>query len=828
MTQSPKDPLMPCPAGMQGHGHVLFWDLDTDLVVGASTGDDGPWVANDIIGSALPVVLGRPLAHEARNTIDPLRMRRETYVEDPVEMSGNVFRASTERSGRYGAFMLEPLEGIGIGARSGFAELDILTRPNAAQSVEQVVGAMLRHMSFVLGYNTMAHVVVQGSKARVAQRYETETSIQLAADFTAPAFSHAPYQGLRMIGDVHAPMITLEGGGWDLHGFSGVLDVEAQVLVDANARSLLAMSLSPSETAGLQHWIYCLHPEPRLIHGPLRRVLRHAAQHVSTRMSHLEAEARAHMVSQGTRIMRTLSAEADPKRRSWRPPAEDFEGLQMLLDVDGLGCLLGGSWSQFGSVNLRPNDHAIFRHAPPSGGVLATGAALEDTPDLAALFSPPPQSLLLSHAPECTLLALRNTPRGFGRTTWTQDEIDFFGAMHRMLCEVQSRGRFLRTNQRQKLLIHELNHRVRNILSIVRSLINQTSGNSDDLSSYTETLSGRIASISKTHDLIVGDFRGSASMLRIIGNEAKALGMDAERVVVAGDDATLPSDQAVAFALVIHELMTNAVKYGSLSDAEGWLRVDLTNSDTGLSLTWHELGGPEPNSDPKGGFGTKLISSIVPVQLNGHLAIDYAPTGLHISLTLPADPLPDEEIEKRTPVAAQPRSVFAQSCAMNDGVGDAPYRQVSSRTMGMRELPAPVARFDLASAPKTPLCMILEDEILVAMDTKRIVEADYAIPCVVVATEDDAMRAIKEKQIDFAILDINLGRKGNSARVGVELMQRGIPFVFLSGYGLAADLPRNFDSIARLTKPLDHMVLKSYLLDWFPSDSDHLGEARRH
>ena len=193
--------------------------------------------------------------------------------------------------------------------------------------------------------------------------------------------------------------------------------------------------------------------------------------------------------------------------------------------------------------------------------------------------------------------------------------------------------------KRQTMMLHELNHRVRNTLTTVQSLARQTRRDDDK----GERLEGRILSLSKTHDLLSRDDWGGASLRTVLENELSPFRDDQDhRFGLEGTDVDLQPRYVLALGMTVHELTTNAAKYGALSTQAG--RVDVSwNVVTGesgakrLLLEWRESGGPPVQEPGKRGFGTRLITGGVSRELDGKVRLDFAAEGLRCSLDVPLD-----------------------------------------------------------------------------------------------------------------------------------------------------------------------------------------------
>ncbi len=221
------------------------------------------------------------------------------------------------------------------------------------------------------------------------------------------------------------------------------------------------------------------------------------------------------------------------------------------------------------------------------------------------------------------------------------------------LREEVARSRILQ--ERQTMMLHELNHRVRNTLTTVQSLARQARRDED----RGERLEGRILSLSKTHDLLSRDDWEGASLRTVLENELAPFRDDeAHRFGLEGPDLNLPPRYVLALGMTVHELTTNAAKYGALSNDEGridiaWRVVAGESGARRLALEWRESGGPSVRETGKRGFGTRLITGGVSRELGGTVSLEFAPEGLRCSLDVPLDG-PDRFTSFTTAADARP------------------------------------------------------------------------------------------------------------------------------------------------------------------------------
>lgn len=185
----------------------------------------------------------------------------------------------------------------------------------------------------------------------------------------------------------------------------------------------------------------------------------------------------------------------------------------------------------------------------------------------------------------------------------------------------------------QKLLLDELNHRVKNTLATVQSIAAQSLRHGTDVSSVRDSFEARLIALSQAHNLLTRDNWRGASLAELVRTElAPYGGANGERIAITGEEVWLAPSTAVALGMAFHELATNAVKYGSLSGPEGRVDVSwsLANAGAGrqLRIVWREQGGPVVAKPDRRGFGSRVIVGGLAHQLDGVVDLEFAPTGV--------------------------------------------------------------------------------------------------------------------------------------------------------------------------------------------------------
>jgi len=192
------------------------------------------------------------------------------------------------------------------------------------------------------------------------------------------------------------------------------------------------------------------------------------------------------------------------------------------------------------------------------------------------------------------------------------------------------------SEHRQRLLINELNHRVKNTLATIQSIAALTARRSTSLEDFIGLFQARLIALSDTHNLLTANGWEKARLRDLLVQEFRPYAED--RLRMTGPDVTLGAEQALSMGLILHELVTNAAKYGALSSpdgAAGWVTVSWTgvDDDGRVTLDWSEHAGPLVTSPTRSGFGSRLIDTSIRTTLAGTAAMDYAEGRLHCRLT---------------------------------------------------------------------------------------------------------------------------------------------------------------------------------------------------
>ncbi|MDB5772728.1 MAG: signal transduction histidine kinase, partial [Burkholderia sp.] len=353
---------------------------------------------------------------------------------------------------------------------------------------------------------------------------------------------------------------------------------------------------------------------------------------------------------------------------------------------------------------------------------------------------------------------------------WSEQEREFAEAARMALVGVILQHSELLADERskaevrQRMLNEELNHRVKNILAIIKSLVTNPVEADLSLADFVESLRGRIQALSLAHDQVIRG-EGGGALQDLLEAELLPYRAGATTINLTGDNVWMDARSFSIMALVLHELSTNAAKYGALSRPGGRLDVSWTVDLVGAcDIHWVESQGPIVTPPSRLGFGTVLIDRSVPFDLGGESDVQYLPTGVVARFRIPP-----KFISLRTARAEAPP---------------------------LASIP-PIAKSGFNLNGKRVL--IVEDQMLIALDLEQILE-DAGLSVVATVTSSAEALAYLDKDLpDVAILDVNLG-DGNSEPIAAALQTKGVPFIFATGYG-DGGIGQAFTAIPVVRKP---------------------------
>jgi PAS domain S-box-containing protein len=326
--------------------------------------------------------------------------------------------------------------------------------------------------------------------------------------------------------------------------------------------------------------------------------------------------------------------------------------------------------------------------------------------------------------------------------------------------------------ERQILLAREVDHRARNALAVIQSIIRLTRAKSVD--DYVQAIEGRIKALARAHTLLSDSRWHGADLATLVADEMAPY-RAGDKVKCGGPDISLQPATAQGLALALHELATNAAKHGALSSPDGKITLDWQLEADALTLHWTENGGPRITQPTQRSFGLKVIIASIEQQLGGKASFDWNPKGLRVVLSIPRSEL----TRSRT-----------LSAVRSGG-------EVNGAVIGLKR-------------QEKPRVLLVEDEALVAMmiqDTLAELGFQVVGP---VSSASGALAAARESHFDAAVLDINLG-DGLVYTVAEILEKRGVPFVFVTGYD-ADSVDARFSGVPVLQKPIERDMLQKIFM----------------
>ncbi|WP_346296552.1 GAF domain-containing protein [Rhodopseudomonas sp. P1] len=706
----------------------------------------------------------------------------------------------------------------------------IIARTKELKSLDEMAARVPRYLQAMLGYHRvmMYRFAADGSGKVIGEAKRSDLESFLGQHFPA---SDIPQQArllylknaIRVISDSRGdssrivPERDASGAALDLSfaHLRSVSPIHLEYLRNMGVSASMSLSIIIDGT--LWGLIACHHYEPRVVPMAQRVAAEMFADFFSL---HFTAVHHQRRFQSSLRTRRTLDALTS--QMSFDASVDDFLRANLpriadLIPSDGVGLWMNGVWTAHGStppanalpsimylLTGRAGNEIVATHALADRIAAATdyaGAAagmlaipLSQTAGDYLLFFRKEQVQTLNWAgdPNKTYdtgpLGDRLTPRKSfsiwkeqveGQSIpWSADDRDTAATIQVGLREVLLRQSEIlsaerkKAEVRQRVLNEELNHRVKNILALIKSLVNQPAGEGKSLEEFASALRGRIMALSFAHDQVVRSDGGGA-LLDLIRAELSPY--PATQITLDGPDVGLDSRAYSVLALVLHELATNAAKYGALSRSSGRLRVSWSVRDDGrCDIEWTESGGPPVRPPTRHGFGTVLLSRSIPFDLGGWSEIDYTPGGVVAKLGIPGQ-FVTESLQRLS--SPQPNNASVDSSSLN-----------------------------IANAA----ILLVEDQLVIALDAEEMLGAIGAKSVISVASAEEALLTIAQRPPTLAILDVNLGN-GSSLPVADELERLGIPFMFATGYGDTAMIPERMRDLPIVRKPYSIESLRGAL-----------------
>jgi PAS domain S-box-containing protein len=323
--------------------------------------------------------------------------------------------------------------------------------------------------------------------------------------------------------------------------------------------------------------------------------------------------------------------DIDTQKKAHDALAENEARLQITLDADGAGIWeVSGEGREFVA-----SDRALILHG------LQPGTPMTYNNVLAVVHSEDRQKVdkalrltLETGAPFCVEL---RCPRTDGSIRWlqSQGELRHFRGRRRLMGLVRDITERKHAEEHLQMLMREVNHRSRNMLAVVHSIARQTAAS--DLEEFIDRFSQRIQALSANQDLLIkNDWRGADVQELVRAQLAPFADLIGTRVQIQGPQLRVTPYAAQSIGLALHELATNASKYGSLSNDRGCVSISWQLDGNEFTISWVEYDGPRVEPPRRMGFGNTVISVVAEASVEGHVELDYPPTGLIWRLKCPA------------------------------------------------------------------------------------------------------------------------------------------------------------------------------------------------
>lgn len=823
LTNCDREPIH-VPGSIQPHGCLLACDAGGRHILRHSTNaGDMLGVDGELNGQPLDALLGAKVTHDVRNALARAPEGTRPALLFNVELpNGRRFDVAAHRYKGVSIIELEPAD-IDTAAPLELART-MIARVSSSAAVNKLVAHAARLVQAMLGYDRV--MIYQfgpdgaGKVLSEAKRPDLESFLGQyfpASDIPQQARILYLKNTIRIISDANCvrvpvvPEVDASGEPLDLSfaHLRSVSPIHCEYLRNMGVGA--SMSISIIIDGVLWGLIACHHYSPRTLSMTQRVAAEMFGEFLSLHLhalnnkQSLETATRARVMLDGfLRRASGLEQIGDILR-------DRLDEFGQFIPSDGQGVWIDGQWTGKGAT---PPPEAMpelvrFARTAAEGSIWAThhlAAALPGaesySADAAGVLIVPlsqrPRDYLFffrrelvrtlewAGNPEKTYesgpLGDRLTPRksfAIWKETvrqqsapWSDVERQFGEAARAALVEVALQHSELLADERtkaeirQRVLNEELNHRVKNILAVIKSLVNHPTEEGETLKGYVETLRGRIQALSLAHDQVIRG-GGGGQLSDLLTAELIPYQTGQSTIVFEGPEVWMDARAYSIMALALHELATNAAKYGALARAGGDLTVRWSLDAVGdCEIVWSETTGTLVVPPSRRGFGSTLIERSVPYDLGGDSSIEYRSSGVLARFRLPSRFVAARETQPRAFVPPAPLPAH-----------------MSGDLDGMRIL-------------------IVEDQMLVAMDLEQIIEQANGVVLATANSPREAFAALDRERPDLAILDVNLGDV-TSEPIARRLTEEQIPFMFATGYGDGGAIPQAYAETPTVRKPYE-------------------------
>lgn len=831
LTSCDKEPIH-IPGSIQPHGCLLTCDRDSFTLRRVSANAAAMLGLQGLMpGVPLAEYLTPATLHALRNALtNSLSLGRPAYIFGVRITKDTAFDLSIHVSGDDVVIECEPESAPEENSQSVASLRMMLDRLRDMSDMEKLFKAVVRLMRGMLHYD---RVMIYRFDPDWSGKIVAEARSSALESFLGQHFPSAdiPVQArdlyrralIRMIGDVSytpVPLQELPGLGsldMSLSQLRSVSPIHCEYLTNMGVGA--SMSISLMVDGKLWGMIACHNYSPKILTLGERTIVKIFGEFVALRIVVLLRTSRLQVTQQTHSLIENFLRDAVPMSDMPSYLREHIADLEPLIPCDGIGLWINGQWTTHNAAPSAPDvvlGLVSLAHAHAGHHIWHTDHLIGITPDASALLpdvagvmiipiSAQPgdyvflfrreilQTLNWGGDPNKTYtngpLGPRLTPRNSFAIwkedvqkkclPWTDNNLEAAGLIRSGLIEVmgayhqQQLKERAQADTRQRMLNEELSHRVKNILAVVQSLMARPVPEGRTLQEHFTVLQGRVKALAYAHDQVVRT-DGGGLLYPLLEAELAPYQLLPDTITLSGPSIWLTGRSLSVIALIVHELATNAAKYGAFSKREGRLHVTWWQDEATQDwvMTWQETGGPVTQAPDRKGFGSILLDRAVPHELQGKTTKEFRTEGLFIRFDLPSH---------HAALIRQENSTMQETLTTDTMQAD--LTRLHDRGV-----------------------LIVEDQLLIAMDVEQAL-ADHGITQVrTVSSVYEALQAIQSEKPDIALLDFNLGDE-TSTDIARALREKNIPFLFATGYADRSMIPTEFQDVPVVRKPYAPLTL---------------------
>jgi len=825
-----RDPIH-IPGAIQSYGVLVATDKKLEQIEFASetTTTMLGIEPGELLGESIDKLLDREQAHRARNALSHRSINKQREVVGEGMFLGNSFQISIHSKDDRAVLEFMPMEATAAGEPDALDRTRALLADSIATSdLQTLLDHAVDNLRAITGYERVlaCRFLPDGAGHMVSESRASHVETFLGLRFPA---TDIPPIARKLIAEIPVRVVANAEGenvavlaatdierplDMSLAILRGTVDVQLQYLRNMGVKGNMTL---PIIVEGNLWGLFALHHTKALIPDPAMLIAAElSGKMLSLIIQHTVQTKHQSRLNNCTNIAAALLESENGELSEGNNWDGHRERLSTAIPSQGIAFIVGDEVIKSGDV---PTDVACL-------AVLNLTAQVDDKvqsfDDLAQLL--PTQKLnqcagalvmTLSESSQTSLILFRNvisrtinwagapekkiiqsdrglelSPRNSfahyaeqveGKSDeWSNDDLEIAEVLHGALVRVlEQKDREETQQHRLKLMVRELNHRVRNILTLVQSLSSSSKSTATSMAEYALALEKRIVALAGAHDLLTKEDMRGVEIGQIAKMELQPyLDNVSAEASINGPHFILNADVSPIITLLFHELVSNAVKYGALSVPQGKISLQWSVQTEGLVIEWRESNGPEVTKPKHEGLGLSIIEDAIPYEFGGQAELVFDPSGVVANFVVPRAEFDLKEsgwdVEHKN------------GARVNDP--ETPTKTITRRGL------------------------IVEDNYLIAKESQRWFKELGFHETISVATVSDALRELSAKRFDFCLLDVNL-RGDLSEPVAHKLVEKGIPYIFASGYGSEGSELCNQFNAPFLTKPLNISQLREAIED---------------